>query len=564
MKKIIYYILIPAMLMLSAACSDYLDEESNTEIDKNKYMNNASEAQVVLLGVYRGMVPDGVYGYYLSILFNLGTDIAQVEGSSNERFRIIPTNSFSANQAEVQSTWADLYNGIYNANDFLEAIETKRGSYDEHDQALAQIYIAEARALRALFYFELVRRYGNIALMTNTAMSYQHPSTFIQEDPVKVYEFIEQDLLFASENLPYAIDKSIRDNNSYRFSKGSALGLLAKVYATWAGYPIKDESKWEKAAKTAEILITSGKHKLLKDYEQLWKNAGSGEWDANESLIEVSFYSPTAAAGSSDPIGRIGKWNGVKTTMVEGVRGSCAGNVKVVHTFVLDWREYKEDLRRDISIANYLYNNDRKLYAQGSSDTPEQAEINDTDPTKKQKEKQNYTPAKWDIEKYVPQSNQLINNDKSNVNWYVLRYSDVLLLYAEAMNEWKKGPTTDAYDAINMVRRRGYGLPVDAASSVADLPDGLDESGFRAAVRQERAFELAFEGHRKLDLIRWGIYYETVKTTAMRLGSWWTGGDSPNYAVATPGYTTKGKHELFPIPQRDMDIMSQFKQNPLW
>ncbi len=563
MKKIIYYILIPVMLMLNAACSDFLDEESKTEIDKNKYMNNASEAEIVLLGVYRGMVPDGVYGYYLSILFNLGTDIAQVEGNSNERFRIIPTNSFSANQAEVQSTWADLYNGIYNANDFLEGIEAKKGSYDEDDQALAQIYIAEARTLRALYYFELVRRFGNIALMTNTAMSYQHPSTFIQEDPVKVYEFIEQDLLFASENLPYAVDKSIRTNNSYRFSKGSALGLLAKVYATWAGYPIKDESKWEKAAQTAETLITSGKHKLLNDYEQLWKNAGSGEWDAAESLIEVSFYSPTAAAGASDPIGRIGKWNGVKTTMIEG-RGSCAGNVKVVHTFVLDWREYKEDLRRDISIANYLYSNDKKLYVQGASDTPEQAEINDADPTKKQKEKQNYTPAKWDVEKYVPQSNKLINNDKSNVNWYVLRYSDVLLLYAEAMNEWKKGPTTDAYNAINMVRRRGYGLPVDVASSVADLPDGLDENGFREAVRKERAFELAFEGHRRLDLIRWGIYYETVKATAVRLGNWWTGGDAPNYVVATPGYTTKGKHELFPIPQRDMDIMSQFKQNPLW
>ncbi|MDH6308909.1 hypothetical protein M2451_001633 [Dysgonomonas sp. PFB1-18] len=564
MKKIIYYILIPAMLMLSAACSDFLDEESKTEIDKNKYMNNASEAEIVLLGVYRGMVPDGVYGYYLSILFNLGTDIAQVEGSSNERFRIIPTNSFSANQAEVQSTWSALYNGIYNANDFLEGVEAKKGGYDEDDQALAQIYIAEARALRALYYFELVRRFGNIALMTNTAMSFQHPSTFVQEDPVKVYEFIEQDLLFASENLPYAVDKSIRNNNSYRFSKGSALGLLAKVYATWAGYPIKDESKWEKAAKTAEILITSGKHKLLNDYEQLWKNAGSGEWDADESLIEVSFYSPTAAAGSSDPIGRIGKWNGVKTTMVEGVRGSCAGNVKVVHTFVLDWREYQEDLRRDISIANYQYNDDKKLYAQGASDTPEQAEISDADPTKKQKEKQNYTPAKWDIEKYGSQSNKLINNDKSNVNWYVLRYSDVLLLYAEAVNEWKKGPTAEAYDAINMVRRRGYGLPVDVASSVSDLPDGLDESGFCEAVRKERAFELAFEGHRRLDLIRWGIYYETVKATALRLGEWWTGGTAPNYVVATPGYTTKGKHELFPIPQRDMDIMSQFKQNPLW
>jgi hypothetical protein len=92
----------------------------------------------------------------------------------------------------------------------------------------------------------------------------------------------------------------------------------------------------------------------------------------------------------------------------------------------------------------------------------------------------------------------------------------------------------------------------------------LDENGFREAVRKERAFELAFEGHRRLDLIRWGIYYETVKATAVRLGNWWTGGDAPNYVVATPGYTTKGKHELFPIPQRDMDIMSQFKQNPLW
>ncbi|NDV79511.1 RagB/SusD family nutrient uptake outer membrane protein [Dysgonomonas sp. 511] len=564
MKKIIYYILIPAMLMFSAACSDFLDEESNTEIDKDKYMTNAAEAEIVLLGVYRGMVPEGMYGNYLSLLFNLGTDIAQVEGNSNERFRIIPTNSFSANQAELQTSWAALYNAIYNANDFLEGIEKKKGSYSEKDQALAEIYIAEARTLRALYYFELVRRFGNIALMTNTAMSYQHPSTFVQEDPIKVYEFIEQDLLYASRVLPYDIDDSLRKGKTYRLSKGSALGLLAKVYATWAGYPIKDESKWEAAAKTAEILITSGKHRMLDDYEQLWKNAGAGEWDASESLIEVSFYSPTAGGGASDPIGTIGKWNGVKTTMIEGVRGSCAGYVKVVHTFVLDWREYPEDLRRDISIANYQYLAEKTLYAKGSSDTPEQAEINDADPTKKQKEKQYYTPAKWDIEKYVPQSNMLINNNKSNVNWYVLRYSEVLLLYAEAMNEWKNGPTPEAYKAINMVRRRGYGLPTDVASNVADLQDGLDAKGFREAVRKERAFELAFEGHRRLDLIRWGIYYKTVKETAARLGNWWSTNGAPNYLVATPGYTTEGKHELFPIPQRDMDLMSQFDQNPLW
>jgi len=564
-KKLIYYILIPAMLMLNAACNDFLDEESKTEIDKSKYMMNAAEAEIVLLGVYRNMVTDAMYGYHMSILFTMGTDISQVEGSNNENFRIIPTNSFSANQAEIQNTWAMLYNSIYNANDFLEEIDRKIVNYTESDKDLANIYIAEARALRALYYFELVRRYGNIALMTNTAMSNQHPSTFVQEDPVKVYEYIEQDLLYAVQNLPYASDDEGRKNKSFRLSKGSALGLLAKVYATWAGHPIQDKSKWEKAANTAKILVESGKHGLLDNYEQLWKNAGAGEWDAKESLIEVSFYSPTATNGSADPIGRIGKWNGVKATALAGIRGSNAGNVKVVHTFVLDWRNYTDDKRRDLSVANYRYTDKGcELWAKGANDSEETAIANDADPTKRQKEKQNYTPGKWDTEKYVPQSNKLINNDKSNVNWYVLRYSDVLLIYAEALNEWKQGPTPDAYTAINMVRRRGYGEPIETASSKADLAEGLDMTGFREAVRKERAFELAFEGHRRLDLIRWGIYYDTVKETAVRLGDWWTGGDAPNYAVAKPGYTTKGKHELFPIPQRDMDIMSQFKQNPLW
>jgi len=564
MKRVIYYILTGVLLMFNTACSDYLSEESYTDIDKSNYMTNAAEAQNVLLGVYRNMVVDAVYGYHLSILFPLGTDISQVEGNSNENFRIIPTNSFSANQAEIQRTWAALYNGIYNANDFIEGIEEKMENYSNEDRELATIYIAEARSLRALFYFELLRRYGHIALMTTTAMSKQHPSTFVQEDPVKVYEFIEQDLQYAVQNLPYAVDDAKRSDNSFRFSKGAALGLLAKVYATWAGYPVKDESKWELAANTAEILITSNKHGLLNDYEQLWKNAGSGTWNPAESLIEVSFYSPTAVNGAQDPIGRIGKWNGVRTTEIAGQRGRNAGNVRVVHTFVLNWRMYTEDLRRDIAVANYQYNPNKVLWVKAANDTDEQAETDDADPTKKQQQKQNYTPGKWDTQKYVPQSNALINNDLSNINWYVLRYADVLLLYAEAVNEWKQGPTADAYAAVNMVRRRGYGLPIDASSPLADLPIGLDIHGFREAIHQERAFELAFEGHRKLDLIRWGIYYETVRTTAVNLGLWWQSANSPNYVVGQPGYTTQGKHELYPIPQRDMDLMQQFEQNAGW
>lgn len=88
-------------------------------------MNDAKEAQDVLLGVYRSTVEDAMYGYHLSIYFSMGTDISQVEGSTTENFRILPTNAYPTSQAEVQSTWAALYSGIYNANDFLERISVK-------------------------------------------------------------------------------------------------------------------------------------------------------------------------------------------------------------------------------------------------------------------------------------------------------------------------------------------------------------------------------------------------------------------------------------------------------
>ena len=161
------------------------------------------------------------------------------------------------------------------------------------------------------------------------------------------------------------------------------------------------------------------------------------------------------------------------------------------------------------------------------------------------------------IEKYV--KNKLINNDKSNVNWYFLRYADVLLLYAEALNEWKQGPTKEAYDAINKVRERAYG------NNKYNLKN-LSYEDFRKAIQDERAYELAFEGHRRMDLVRWDIYYKTVKETSNAITEWFFDDNmAKNKAYNTAGrYTVFGKHELYPIPQRDMDLCEQFVQNPKW
>lgn len=255
--------------------------------------------------------------------------------------------------------------------------------------------------------------------------------------------------------------------------------------------------------------------------------------------------------------------------MLAGERGSCAGNVKVIHPFVLKWREKDltdgevynpetvKDKRLNLSVANYQYSPNKVLYAKGKSDTDKKALENDADSKLKNKEKQNYTPAKWDIEKYV--KNKLINNDKSNVNWYFLRYADVLLLYAEALNEWKQGPTKEAYDAINKVRERAYG------NNKYNLKN-LSYEDFRKAIQDERAYELAFEGHRRMDLVRWDIYYKTVKETSNAITEWFFDDNmTKNKAYNTAGrYTVFGKHELYPIPQRDMDLCEQFVQNPKW
>ena len=528
------------------------------EIEKSKYMNSASEAETVLLGVYENMTKDHMYGYHLSLYFTLGTDEAKVEGSSLNSWRAMPNNSYSPTEAQVQQTWAALYNAIYDANDFIEGLSVAVQNFtSDSEKNLAAIYMAEARALRAQFYFELVRWYGNIVLMKSTDESLKHPSTFVQSSPQEVYEFIESDLLYAIDILPYASDDAYRSNNAFRISKGTALGLLAKVYATWAGYPVRDESKWEKAASTAKILVESGKHGLLENFDQLWKNTCNSIWDPTESLFEVSFYAPVSTG--NDPVGRIGKWNGTTAEDGSGDYIRIAANWKVLPSFLVNWKDNDKDLRWAASFADYKYTKaNGKVYL--SADNPF---VNAMAEGAKESVRKAYnnaiTPAKWDLNKHA--TSHYADANFSTVNWYLLRYSDILLLYAEALNEWQKTPTVEAYAAVNMVRRRGFGLPVNQPSSIADLETGLSYEAFQQAVQDERAYELCFEGHRRQDLVRWGKYYSAIQQAARDLANWHEQAPSL-YLIAD--YTVEGKHELLPIPQRDLDLMTECDQNPNW
>jgi hypothetical protein len=143
----------------------------------------------------------------------------------------------------------------------------------------------------------------------------------------------------------------------------------------------------------------------------------------------------------------------------------------------------------------------------------------------------------------------------------VIRYSDVLLMKAEAENE-VNAPTSAAYDAINMVRRRAYNKPLGVADVICDMPAGLDKPKFLAFIQDERARELCFEGIRKHDLIRWDIYVKTMNDLGIAITA--AAPTAYKYA-ANAGKNTTDRDVLFPIPTTEMTVNKQIKeQNYGW
>lgn len=604
MKRYITSIL--AALILFPSCS--LDEKIFTYIPEEGYIKDAESARTVLYGLYRNLCNTSLYGCNLSMAYDMPTDITKADGFQLIGGRVFTCNAHDPSYSGVEDTWQYLYKTIFNANDFIEKVAAAEDRLSEQDKPVVDVYVAEARVIRALMYFELVRIWKNITLITTTEQSRQLSSTYVQDKPEDVYKFIETELTEAADVLPWAKADNLRTDNSYMVSKASALGLLARVYVTWAGYPMQGGAPmWENAKKTCQAIMESGYHDLLEDYEALWDNSCNAKWDPTESLFEISFYSPIISSSAAlNSSGLIGKWNGVYNVTNTTPLVRVDARQRAVATFASKWPDIANDKRFYLSMADFYYEGTdslgyivtdkakrwyeesgidgvKKVYKTDSGKKVDffKADVIGADSYSLNAFIDGLYIAKWDLMKYVAKSNQMSDGNYSNANWYLVRYSDVLLMYAEAENELN-GPTQSAYDAVNAVRRRGFGFYKASADgvadengdggsdntetsnvTVADLPAGLSQEDFRQAVWDERAYELCFEGNRKQDLIRWGIYAKTVKETGDALVKWGQKEQFREYYLAEK-YTIEGKHELQPIPQREMDLMPLYKQNPNW
>lgn len=404
--------------------------------------------------------------------------------------------------------------------------------------------LAQALFLRAFYHFELVKNFGDIPLKLTPTSSVSEVN--FPRNPAKdVYAQIIKDMTTAEAILQPA---SVLGTAS-RVSKGTAQAMLARVCLHAAGFPVQDATKYAEALSWASKVKASGEHALRQTfnatltnsaYSQIFIDHTQDKYDVKESMWEAEFSGNRTTANIEE--GRVGNTNGI--AMANAAPAQVQQDTGYSYGFISVTKRLYDlyasaDLRRDWAIAPYQYN------AAGARAPYTATQIYERN------------CGKW------RRSFELLRPKHENntpTNFPLMRYADVLLMLAEAENE-VNGPSAIAYDAINQVRRRGYGLPITTPSVLADLPSGLSQVQFRKAIQDERARELCFEALRRNDLIRWGIFVSTMNELAVEIQ---TNAPAARQYAANGGRNVTTRHLFLPIPSGEISVNKAMTQNPGW
>jgi hypothetical protein len=362
--------------------------------------------------------------------------------TSGERLNEFDTFSVLSDNPRLQSQWVATYQTIARCNIIL----SRAGAVKLTDATRNRFY-GEVRFIRALAYFNAVRIWGDVPLVTNEITNIADAYTYGRQPATAVYKQVEDDLAFAELNLPATQTAA----NLGRATKGAAQGLLGKVLLT--------EKKYDLAAAKLKLVIDANLYALQASYANIFLT--SNEMNS-EILFAVRYTKGGLGVGSP-----FTNWF-LPSPLTAAQNTSVNGGVGTGQQF--------NTVDADLVAA---------FTASGPTDVRAAASYGNT-----------ATP--YFTKKYadVP----TLSTDAEN-DWIVLRYADVLLLYAEALNE-QAGPNALALDAVNRVLRRSRGLPVATAAPAVDLPTTTDQPTLRARLETERRLELNFEGHRWFDLVR--------------------------------------------------------------
>ncbi|MCT1526043.1 RagB/SusD family nutrient uptake outer membrane protein [Sphingobacterium hotanense] len=489
MKKII-------LIILTAVCvssCNKIDLLPISEKSVDGFYNNEKELNQALIGSYNRLQNLYVNSQYSYGLYESRSDntwqltIAYPDGEVSQ-FNVQPSNS------HLSSAWNAFYNQIMNVNKVIESLQNIEMASELKNQ-----YEAEARFLRALCYFDLVRLFGGVPKVATT-LTIDQGYELQRATEKEIYDFIVEDLSYAKNNLP----EEYPSNNRGRVTNYAAAGYLGKVYLYRSGYPLK-LNEFSQAKAEFEFVINSDKFEFFQNYADIYEQSKEG---GRQQLFSVQFV--YSLGGNQFP-GRNAPNTISKIPIAQGGFPFLGSPFQlfVSKEFVNSFEA--GDLRKNVAIrTSWINNGNAKItndpFCQKYQNGPVLAGSNS-----------------WDVD------------------WIMLSYTDVLLMYAETLNEIGYNANGQAFEILNRIRQRA-GLSAKNGSDVSS------QTSFRLWVENERRFELCFENHRWFDLVRTDRAFEVMKTFLA------------NYNMAD-NFKSRDQY-LFPIPKTVIDVNPKITQNP--
>jgi tetratricopeptide (TPR) repeat protein len=475
-----------AIIWLLAGCSkDFLEKKPKGQLTSDSFFQTEEHAVQATNAVYNLLRDWEVHVFSYIGLTDIVSDDADKGSTPNDATFLLEIDNFTFDDGNItfSTVWSGYYRGIYRANLALQGIP----KIPSMDEALRERLLGENKFLRAYYYFKLVRWFGGVPLITEPLEpdEFKQPRATAQE----VYDLIIRDLSEAAEVLP----ERYTGDDLGRATRGAAKGLLAKVYLTLGDFPNAEQLAME--------VINSGTYDLYPDYEGLFQPEGE---NSVESVFEVQSEAFETGGGGS------------QYNQVQGVRGTPNlgwGFNRPSDDLVAAYES--GDPRRDATI---LYVGE--VLPDGSAIVQDNPEIVN----------ERYNQKAW-----VPEHAGGLGNGPGNIR--ILRFADILLIAAEALNE--NGKPDQALPLLNKVRARARG------NRTGILPDvtTTDQTQLRLRIWKERRVELALEQHRWFDLLRQQRAADVMKAIGKNF--------------------VEGKHERFPIPRTEIDLSGGLlEQNP--
>lgn len=477
------------VLFTFTSCDEFLDAENISNSNEEQQFDSTADTFTALIGVYNQVIGDDGYGQRLNLYYPQSGDDFKTSGdfNCNDR-RGLSTFGACTSNPDLNKPFLKLYSGIERANLVIKNIPLSSvyQSGSAADKKLMDRYLGEAYTLRAQFYYDLIKNWGDVPLQLVPSSDLETvylPKT----DRDVIYEQMIADLATAATLVPW---RSEAATSNTRITKAAVKGLRARIALARAGYSLRRDPRIMAKGSNSEVyykiaydeckdIITKGDHALNANFEAVFRALHDNTEDAaHEVIFAVGAFGGNAATDS-----KIGYYNGMRHS--DNSSWKSSGGINALPVYFYEFGKF--DVRRDITVASMQINDaNQAILATGALCTDG-------------KYRKSWTSITGTAQNLA-------------IDWPMIRYSDILLMFAEADNEINGSPSAEAVNAVQQVRNRAYAGNLGQAGTIP-----TDKTGFFNYVVHERLLEFGGEGLRKYDLIRWNLLATKINETRQKL-----------------------------------------------